>query len=70
MSVLDGVEATRAIRALGDARGRAPIIALTADALPGDRERCLAAGMTDHVAKPVEPQDLVAALARATAPTP
>ena len=54
MPGLDGFEATRRIR--GDAAGRSartPIVALTADALAGDRERCLEAGMDDHMTKPV-----------------
>ena len=68
MPVMDGIEATRLIRAreLADAAPRTPIIALTANAMNGDRERCLAAGMDDFVAKPFERADLVRALARAT----
>ncbi|MBJ7898908.1 MAG: PAS domain S-box protein [Cyanobacteria bacterium RI_101] len=52
MPVLDGVEATRQIRANPD-WGSIPIIALTALTMPGDRERFLAAGMNDHISKPV-----------------
>jgi PAS domain S-box-containing protein len=70
MPVLDGLEATRAIRR--DAtRARLPIIAMTAHALTAERNRCLAAGMNDYVAKPVEPGQLYATLARClTEPQP
>jgi two-component system CheB/CheR fusion protein len=67
MPKMDGMAATQAIRtapALGD-KARIPIIALTAHALPGDRERFLAAGMDDYLAKPVEYDDLAGVLARA-----
>ena len=67
MPKMDGIAATKAIRtapALGD-KARIPIIALTAHALPGDRERFLAAGMDDYLAKPVEYDDLAGVLARA-----
>jgi len=64
MPVLDGVEATRAIRALDTASGRpaSHIIAMTAYALSGDREKFLAAGMNDYISKPVQVADLVRAL--------
>ncbi len=66
MPEMDGVEATRIIRAMtgSEAKARVPIIALTAYALVGDREKFLAAGMTDHVAKPVQGEALRTALAR------
>jgi signal transduction histidine kinase/DNA-binding response OmpR family regulator len=59
MPEMDGLEATMAIRKLEHGSGRrTPIIALTARALLGDRERCLAAGMDGHVTKPFEPRQL------------
>jgi CheY-like chemotaxis protein/HPt (histidine-containing phosphotransfer) domain-containing protein len=61
MPVMDGETATREIRK--DARFKdLPVVAMTANAREGDRERCLAAGMNDHVAKPIEPEDLWQAL--------
>ncbi len=66
MPEMDGVEATHVIRSLEkmQARARVPIIALTAYAMSGDRERFLAEGMDDHVGKPVQLEDLVQALRR------
>ena len=64
MPELDGYEAARAIRRLEGPMSRVPIIALTADALLGAKERALAAGMSDHISKPVRPQLLSAALER------
>jgi two-component system sensor histidine kinase/response regulator len=66
MPEMDGFQATAEIRRLQrDAcMSRVPIIALTANALPEDRERCLAAGMDDYLSKPVRQEDLRAALAR------
>ncbi len=61
---LDGYGATREIRRQESGRARTPIIALTAYALDGDRERALAAGMDGYIAKPVTPDRLVAALQR------
>ncbi|MCB9567107.1 MAG: PAS domain S-box protein [Myxococcales bacterium] len=65
MPRLDGLSATATIRELERPRGcRTPIVALTANAMPGDRERCIAAGMDDFVAKPMTLDDLADVLAR------
>ena len=61
MPVMDGLEAARIIR---DLDPDVPIIALTANVMPGDRERCLAAGMNDYLAKPFKRADLAAKLDR------
>jgi signal transduction histidine kinase/CheY-like chemotaxis protein len=67
MPRMDGFEATRRIRADEEASGtRTPIVALTADALASDRERCLACGMDDHMTKPVSSAMLAAAVQRWT----
>jgi CheY-like chemotaxis protein/EAL domain-containing protein (putative c-di-GMP-specific phosphodiesterase class I)/HPt (histidine-containing phosphotransfer) domain-containing protein len=68
MPVMDGYQATRKIRQLEGTDRHTPVIAMTADAMVGDRERTLAAGMDDYLAKPVTLDDLVAALTRWAAP--
>ncbi len=65
MPNLDGLEATRSIRATGN---RVPIIALTANAMRGDREVCLGAGMNDYVVKPFELAEINRALSTVMAP--
>jgi PAS domain S-box-containing protein len=67
MPVMDGYEATGAIRQLPQ-RARLPIIAMTANAMPQDREQCAAAGMNAHVAKPIDPDQLYAVLGTHVAP--
>jgi CheY-like chemotaxis protein len=61
MPVMNGLEACRAIRQLPDMAG-IPILALTANAFNEDRDACIAAGMDDHIGKPVEPDTLCATL--------
>ena len=63
LPIIDGYEATRQIRQL-PGRGEVPIIALTANALQGDRETCLSAGMNDYLAKPFKRNDLQQILQR------
>ena len=65
MPVMDGLEATRQIRKFeeGAGRKRLPIIAMTANAMQGDRETCVAAGMDDYVSKPIRADELYALIA-------
>jgi PAS domain S-box-containing protein len=66
MPEMDGYAATAAIRAreAADRSGRLPVVAMTAHAMAGDRERCLAAGMDDYLAKPLRPDELDRVLGR------
>ena len=68
MPEMDGLDATRAIRALTNLR-QPRIIAMTANAMQGDREMCLAAGMDDYVSKPIRVAELIEALRRAHGPS-
>jgi CheY-like chemotaxis protein/HPt (histidine-containing phosphotransfer) domain-containing protein len=64
MPEMDGLEATRTIRALAGERARVPIVAMTAGAFPEDKQRCLDVGMNDHLSKPVVRADLLSAVDR------
>ncbi|HVW19843.1 MAG TPA: response regulator [Opitutaceae bacterium] len=64
MPEMDGLEATRRIRE-SDGAVRPWIIALTANAMQGDRELCLSAGMDDYISKPIKPEEIASAMARA-----
>jgi CheY-like chemotaxis protein/HPt (histidine-containing phosphotransfer) domain-containing protein len=62
MPVMDGLEATALIRAMPDDKAGVPIVAMTANAMESDRQRCLAAGMNDYISKPIKAQELQALL--------
>ncbi|GAB4161835.1 MAG: hypothetical protein Fur0037_28350 [Planctomycetota bacterium] len=70
MPVMDGFEAARAIRSLGSPAASVPILALTAHAMPGDKARCLQAGMNAYVSKPVGRTILARAVGRLLAREP
>jgi len=69
MPVMDGFVATRKIRELGSPKAGTPIIALTANAMKGDREICIEAGMDDYLSKPLTGELLIEALARHVTPS-
>ena len=67
MPVMDGCETIKAIRSSAEPWRDVPVIALTADAMSGDRERYLAMGMTDYLSKPIDQRDLAGKIAAALA---
>jgi CheY-like chemotaxis protein len=71
MPVMDGIEATAAIRHWEESSGRrVPIIALTAHAMKGDREKFLGAGMDDYLAKPIDPRTMFRVIEERAGPSP
>ena len=64
MPGVDGLEATRRIRRLPIANAGVPVIAITANAMTGDDQRCLAAGMNDYITKPIDRARLLGTVAR------
>lgn len=66
MPTMDGLQATSAIRSLRSEVSSVPIIAMTAHAMPGDRDRCLAAGMDEYISKPIDARQLVLLVESAT----
>ncbi len=70
MPIMDGVTATRAIRSLTGPQRLIPIIALTANAMAGDKEKYLHEGMSDYVSKPINPSELIEKVAKAVSGTP
>ena len=70
MPVMDGMDATRAIRALDGPRARVPVLALTANVQPEQVEACARAGMDGHVGKPIQIGELIGAIAGALKSAP
>ena len=70
MPRMDGLAATRELRSRLDDRPHVPVVAMTAAAVPGERERCLEAGMDDFLTKPVDPEALARTLAAWLDPSP
>jgi two-component system sensor histidine kinase/response regulator len=68
MPVMDGMHASRVIREIDSPRAKVPVVALTANAMVEDRARCVASGMNDHLAKPIEQNALYATVLRWTRP--
>ncbi len=66
MPEMDGFEATKNIRELEGSEKHTVIVALTADAMTGDREKCLKAGMDDYLNKPIKPEQITKALKKWT----
>lgn len=64
MPVMDGYTAAREIRKLTAPAGEVPVVAMTAHAMTGDREKCLEAGMSEYISKPVKKEELVKVIAR------
>ncbi len=67
MPEMDGLEASRQINRQWSQAERPRIVAMTANAMQGDRERCIEAGMDDYITKPVRIQELIEALTRVSA---
>jgi CheY-like chemotaxis protein len=68
MPVMDGIEATRKIRQEPNPNQDTPIVAMTAHAMSGDREKCLDAGMNDYITKPFRQADLLTVIQRIASP--